>query len=229
MSNEEEEITNFYTRQATRTYCPDYETVVRVTNPQDEIQLNQDMFADLYLRSKVVVKGNTTLEVFGLNPVSEPMVVEAGSVRSWVTPDEISSPNPSPQERIDITVDGKIHLHGYEIATRHAFPGESINVVLYWEALQPITRNKQVFVHLSDDSLRAQHDGAPECDVSPTTHWEVGDTIRDTHIIKLPPDIQPGSYVVSAGLYDLLTLERMDIPNDEDDAIELTKITIAGE
>ena len=81
-------------------------------------------------------------------------------------------------------------------------------------------------MHLIGEELLAQHDGAPECAMNPTTHWEVGEIVRDPHILPIPDEIHPGRYSVQIGMYDLLSEIRLDIPGDTDNSFELTEISI---
>lgn len=48
----------------------------------------------------------------------------------------------------------------------------------------------------------AQHDGVPADGTRPTGGWAVGEVITDRHVLKLPADIAPGTYLLIAALYN---------------------------
>ena len=125
----------------------------------------------------------------------------------------------------------QIELAGFAATT--AKPGESLDVSLYWQALQPIDDDYVVFVHVLNGAgeLAANHDGRPENGRFPTTSWLPGIVIPDTHTIILPDDLPPGDYQLKAGLYRPETGERLaavtaDGISPADSAAILTTITI---
>ncbi|MCW5879325.1 MAG: hypothetical protein KIS91_00015 [Anaerolineae bacterium] len=62
--------------------------------------------------------------------------------------------------------------------------------------------NWSVFVHVSDDTLRGQSDGYPACGARPTSRWQRGDLIVDSHSVRIDPATPPGQYPLRVGLYD---------------------------
>ena len=121
-------------------------------------------------------------------------------------------PNPL---RIDLG--GKVRLAGYELATRVVRPGDTLELVLYWQALAPMDRNYTVFTQLLDDALRiwAQDDHQPLRGAYPTSRWAPGDVIRDVYRLKVRADAPPGVYRLEVGMYFLPTGERLyrsDVP-----------------
>ena len=74
----------------------------------------------------------------------------------------------------------------------------------------------------------AQADHRPLGNVYPTTLWPVGETIRESSDLFLPPDLSPGSYDLWAGLYLLETGERLPVQNDAsgENAIKLGVLTV---
>src|SRR5690606_25580933 len=105
----------------------------------------------------------------------------------WRTPRQVAPPHTSGEVTVGKTLGNHARLLGYTIEG-HPSPGATINLVLYWEALTPMERNYQVFVHLYDGNMWTQHDGAPDCDIQPTSGWEPGAIIRDAHLLQLPID-----------------------------------------
>ncbi|HEX2172779.1 MAG TPA: hypothetical protein VHL09_10085, partial [Dehalococcoidia bacterium] len=85
-----------------------------------------------------------------------------------------------------------------------AAPGTSVPVSLHWRALAPIEADFTVFVHLTDGAGQraAQDDAPPARGARPTSTWPVdGSRVIDLHWLDLPPDLTPGVYEVSVGLY----------------------------
>jgi MFS family permease len=227
-SNEEEEITNWYLSQAPRTHCPDLVTFIEVDNIQDEIPYDPDWLNGRFLQSRVLVNGQKTMSIYGPEPAADVQIIEANNARRWVTPAEIRPPRFTGEHVVDVVLGDQVRLLGYDLDTRNAEPGGALAVTLYWEALTPMARNKQVFVHLFDGALWAQHDGAPECDINPTTRWEPGQIIPDTHFVSLPDDMPTGPKPLLVGMYDLLTGERLSVPQTADNAIYLTDVDVRG-
>jgi len=225
-SNEEEEITNWYMSQAQRTHCSDYQTFVLASNVQDPVPYDPAVLDELSIHSRITVGGQTTIEIFGRQEVDSVKNIEALGSNRWVTPDELVPSMPSSVKPIDAVLGDEVRLIGYEISEDHLKPGEDLFVTLYWQAISPMTRNRQVFVHLNNGELIAQHDGAPECALNPVIRWEPGQIIPDTHIVTLPDNLPGGSISVFAGMYDLLTEERLSVPGYEDNAIYLTEIIV---
>jgi hypothetical protein len=225
-SNEESEITDWYMSQAERTFCPDFSSFIQVDNAQDPIPFNQETLKEKQLQMEITVGGEPTMEIFGSKFIEKVNSVVRTKVRRWVRPEEIAPQKYGGEHPVDIVLGNKVRLIGYDLRPQVVSPGGKIILTLYWEALKPFERNKQVFVHLYDGEMRAQHDGAPSCSQNPTTHWEVGEIIRDSHIIELPEDMPSGPMPILVGMYDLLNGVRMDVPGTVNNAIKLTRIEV---
>ena len=141
-------------------------------------------------------------------------------------------PSPSPTVVELGTVFGnQIMLQGFAAtstsgSTANVSPGQSVCLILQWQALEKITTDYTVFIHLAgpnnpatNSPLWAQHDSPPMHNISPTSTWDVGDVIQDPHRIIIPPDIPPGQYTIQAGLYNSFTGERlpMQLSNGQTD------------
>jgi hypothetical protein len=122
----------------------------------------------------------------------------------------LSSP-PANYTQAGQTLAQRIRLVGYRVDTSEAHAGGSIQLVLYWKALNPIETNYQVFTHLYDGRLWGQHDGAPGCAMQPTTLWEPGRIVRDEHVIPIAPSTPVGDIPLLVGMYSLYTKERLPV------------------
>jgi hypothetical protein len=109
----------------------------------------------------------------------------------------------------DISWSGAIKLDdwGVELAD------DMLYVTLVWESLVEMTRDYTVYVHLLDSngSLVSQLDRPP--DGYPTSDWTPGEIVQDRYQISLPPDIQPGRYIIQSGFYHFPTQERLGEPH----------------
>jgi hypothetical protein len=90
--------------------------------------------------------------------------------------------------------------------------GDTLTLTLAWQSRQPLDVNLTIFVHLAptpDSPPVAQEDAQP-CDNSyPTTWWTPGEIIEEYRRIVIPPGAPPGEYVVTTGIYDLATSQRL--------------------
>ncbi|MBN1219513.1 MAG: hypothetical protein JXM69_11330 [Anaerolineae bacterium] len=98
------------------------------------------------------------------------------------------------------------------------------NLVLIWQAAQPLAQNYVIFVHLLDaeGKLLAQADGVPYAGLYPLPHWRPGQVITDTRSLAalLPDDGQ--FEAIAIGIYNPATGERLaaatatgnSLPND---------------
>ncbi len=125
-------------------------------------------------------------------------------------------------------LEDKTQLAGYHVGTQFA-PGDPVNVTLYWFSLAPLTKNYKVFIHLADDagSVRAQHDGDPVGEFTPTTRWMPGELIVDRHVITLPADLPSGNYTLLAGMYDFETQQNL-IPTDDEARALGNRVRLGG-
>jgi 4-amino-4-deoxy-L-arabinose transferase-like glycosyltransferase len=225
-SNEEEEITNWYMAQSPRTHCPDFQTFLVSADAQDSIPYNQKWLKETHLQNRILVNGQPSIEIFGRESVGTVEEIEAVGRGLWLGPADLLPTLPAGMQPVGVTVGESIRLAGFDLNSKEAFPGGNLVITLYWEALAPIEQNNQVFVHLFDGELYAQHDGAPECDINPTTRWEPGQIISDTHIVELPDDMPIGSIPLLVGMYDLLSGERLTIKGADDNALYLSDVVI---
>jgi len=127
---------------------------------------------------------------------------------------------------------GKVTLLGYDLPDRFPQPGSRLRVVLYWQAQTTMTRDYTVFAHLLDGEgrLRAQHDGQPQAGHYPTSIWAPGEIVRDAFDIAIPPDTPVGTYQLRVGMYDLATMERLEVregpPGVADNSILLSEVVV---
>jgi len=93
-------------------------------------------------------------------------------------------------------------LIGYSSSRQMARPGDTVDIDLYWKALNEMTINYQIFVHLQaeDGFLVSQSDKINPGDF-PTRRWPPDKYVLDRHQITIPEGRQPGDYTISVGLW----------------------------
>jgi hypothetical protein len=124
-------------------------------------------------------------------------------------PPDISPTPLIPDHTARFKMEDEIELVGFDTPERIE-PGDTLRVTLYWHALQSISTNYKIFVHLqtSNGQLLAQDDSLPVHWSYPTEHWQPGEYVRDEHLLSIDPATPRGEYVLSVGLYDAATGER---------------------
>lgn len=67
-----------------------------------------------------------------------------------------------------------------------------------------------VLVHIYDsaDRLISIQDAYPLLGMSRTDTWQAGDIWRDVHYLRIPPELAPGEYTITIGLYYPADLSR---------------------
>lgn len=114
------------------------------------------------------------------------------------------------RHKTDIVFQDMFRLTGYNAKAENA--GTEVEITLYWQAMAKPDFNYSAFVHLIDgsDQLVGQKENAPGEERSyPPNAWWQGDIIADTHVIKLSPPLQPGTYRFRVGLYNWATGEPL--------------------
>ncbi|MCL4545081.1 MAG: hypothetical protein M1118_10875 [Chloroflexi bacterium] len=100
-----------------------------------------------------------------------------------------------------------------------AVAGDTIDVALLWRALHPTTAPYTVFVHLLNASgqLVATGDGLPDFGAAQTDTLLPGSQVSDVHALALPSTLPPGTYRLTAGLYNHATGVRLATTAGETD------------
>jgi hypothetical protein len=118
---------------------------------------------------------------------------------------------PVPTLPTPLRLDPVADLVAVELEGGEVQPGETLPVVLYWQAVAPVDTSYTVFVQAIDQGGRkaGQVDRVP-CDGGcPTTTWRPGDLVGERYDLLLDSGAPPGRYELIAGMYDLATGERL--------------------
>lgn len=136
---------------------------------------------------------------------------------------------PSVQYPMQADLGGKVEFLGYDLDESRVVRGESITLTLYWRALTEMEVNYHVFVHLLDrgGEIWAQKDGPPAEGSRPTAGWVKEEVIRDEYQIALEGEIPAGEYLLTAGIYNPVSGERLPVLI-EGGRVQGDRITLAG-
>jgi hypothetical protein len=112
---------------------------------------------------------------------------------------------------VNVRLDDHIQLDGYELSSGEIQPGEPLMITLLWHSDGPLADDYHVFVHLlsTDGALAAQHDSVPAYGTRPVSTWRPSEQIRDEHMLFTDAGLPQGTYELSAGMYDGLTVARV--------------------
>jgi hypothetical protein len=152
---------------------------------------------------------------------------------------------------VQVTLGERIQLVGYVLETESSVqssglceppqflervtlqPGERLYLTLIWQPLSQIADDYTVFSHLysEDGRLWGQKDSQPVGGSYPTSRWQLGEAIVDRYEILLDAEAPGGEYLLTAGMYDLVTGDRLPVAGDDEflmdqDRILLTTISV---
>ncbi|MCX7840743.1 MAG: hypothetical protein N2559_15015, partial [Anaerolineae bacterium] len=110
---------------------------------------------------------------------------------------------------------------------RQVARGQTLPLDLIWRAERAVNESYTVFVHLVDAQghVVADADSPPFSGLYPTNRWQVGEVLRDRHLLKIPHDLAPGDYTIEIGMYVPATNARVSV-DDRADKIVLTTIRV---
>jgi 4-amino-4-deoxy-L-arabinose transferase-like glycosyltransferase len=217
-ANEEPLITSWYTRRAA--WCRDAADVYFITSVIHDIEnIPVDRIrAENHLMGRVWSDGRPVMEIYSRQPMAAPVdydLAELQGVFDAATQPDLSLwalEQPVPQVRVDALLGEGARLLGFD-APRQVAAGGALPLVLYWEPLAPFDRHYNVFAHIEveGENLWGQSDGTPACGRQPTTGWQPGQVVVDSHSLPVDSATPPGEYPLLVGLYDPMTGERLPV------------------
>ncbi|MEO8609772.1 MAG: DUF2142 domain-containing protein [Chloroflexota bacterium] len=130
---------------------------------------------------------------------SEMLTIGQVDLQPRTDPENLGVPNP-----IRINFDNQIELVGYEMTDLSPVAGDTVQLTLYWRALQKIEQDYKIFANILDPKTLTKYaasDGMPVDWNAPTTTWNSGEIIKDVHTLKVNPNTPPGIYETEIGWY----------------------------
>lgn len=106
--------------------------------------------------------------------------------------------------QVVFTLDEQFQLLGYDINRRDFRPGETLELGLYWYALEPSQIDYSSFVHVAPNAETppiAQQDKLHPGGRAVSEWWTPEGYIYDPYSLSLPADLAPGDYEIFVGLY----------------------------
>jgi hypothetical protein len=216
-SNEEPDVTTWYTRGAPRACDPQPEFYFLADDLVDPTEVPADVIASSYAQiGAVILPNQKQMQLLQQLPTSLRLdnLDDAAFAQAFDSTAMSTTFARSARGSIPLAANfgNIVRLIGYDLGTGRAYPGGRLPLTLYWQASDHIPASYHVFTHLESDSGPiAQADGIPACWRYPTDLWRPGQIIADQHAILIPPDIPPGLYPLQVGLYLPDTFERLDV------------------
>jgi hypothetical protein len=212
-SNEEPEVTTWYTRGAPRACDPQPEYYFIADDLIDPWPVDLDgVEAGYQVVGRLMLPNGKGLDIYQTHPSTTNLNQLSNDILARAF-DQTATPaafarSARGSQSVEVDLGGLVRLVGYDIDTRRAWPGGRLPVTLYWQAQTPISADYHVFVHLESDDVAesrpgiwGQADGRPVCWTYPTFDWRPGQIIADQHAISIRPDIPAGDYPVLVGMY----------------------------
>lgn len=111
-----------------------------------------------------------------------------------------------------------VRLRAFRLTHRREGMDAIFQLALYWEALGPLERDYQVFVHAYDPAMNllAQADHPPVNGFYPTSSWRPGEIIEDRAAFRVPLQVLKAGFSLAVGLYDLRSpADRLPVQTPE--------------
>ncbi len=140
----------------------------------------------------------------------------------------------TPQYLFGANWENQIRLLGYDLNKSAFQPGESVEITLYYEALEDIDQSYTAFVHLlgepdpdTGNSVWGQVDNIPCHNSLATNFWQKGDIVQDSVTVTISNEALPGSYFLVTGFYTWPDIVRLKTQL-AGDSVELRAVQVSG-
>ena len=218
-SNQEDLVTNWYTRGALRCPEPDFFIVARDVHEPHEII--PGVVDGRYLpAARMLREGEPQLWIYrrGIEaPIADYTFAQyaadfdqdlsAPLFRVGAPLDEVFTP-PHP---VEARLGDHFLLAGWDLDRKAVPSGGQALLTLYWRTLEPTPADYHVFVHVGQEANVAQQDSIPRCGQHPTYRWQQGEEVVDRYPLTITPDAPESSYPIRVGMYDMTNGERLPI------------------
>ncbi|NLE43211.1 MAG: DUF2723 domain-containing protein [Chloroflexi bacterium] len=106
--------------------------------------------------------------------------------------------NTAPTHELDVWVDERIHLVGFDLPNDSVRPGDPLTLVLYQHVEAPLTEIWMPYTRLGSVEARWTTDSRLL-----TPYWQPGEVVVERYEIPIPLDFEPGQYPLQLGYGDL--------------------------
>jgi hypothetical protein len=107
----------------------------------------------------------------------------------------------------------------------------TLHLTLYWRSEAPLEIDYTTFVHVRNEAgeIVAQKDQPPLEGRYPTSLWNPGEILASQIVVPMPSKLPPGRYDIVIGLYDFRTDQRLNVPDNPANEVQLTRVTISSD
>jgi hypothetical protein len=123
----------------------------------------------------------------------------------------------------------RIALRGVDVSNETPAAGDTMTLIMHWQALQPMIFSFTTFIHVLDSAgeVVAQSDVQPGQGQWLTTGWHKNEWITDQVSLALPPELSAGKYQIVVGWYQVETGQRLPLAdNERQDSVIIGTITV---
>lgn len=239
-SNQEDLVTNWYTRGAMR--CPDCDYFIVARDVEDWHAIIPGVIDGGYMPAMEIVRDGVP-QIWIYERGYQGDVVQyryedlaADFDRSLSRPVfQVGAPLDEqfdPSHQVGAHLGDSFDLVGWDLDHNVVRPGENAILTLYWRTVQPNPANHHVFAHIGDDNPVAQADSMPQCGLSPTYRWVQGQEVVDRYVLRVRSDAPDGVYPLRMGMYDINGGGRLHITdaqgNDVGSSLLLTTVRVGS-
>jgi hypothetical protein len=127
----------------------------------------------------------------------------------------------SPTHPLDIWVDGRVHILGYDLSGATVRAGERLQLTLYQSVTEPLEDYWMPYAQLGPFEARWTTDSRLN-----TPLWQPGEIVVEEYELPVPFDLPPGKYPLRLGYADL-SGGQAELPlSSGESAVELATITV---
>jgi hypothetical protein len=150
---------------------------------------------DYLLRVGVIAQDETVIGQLNLS-------AEEGTVTVGRPPEYPADEWVPVEHEARTALNADLGLIGYDYTSAARKPGESLPIVFYWRALNPVQDDYTLRLSLQGDGpgQYAGWEGTPVSGRYPTHTWQAGEVVRDPWLLRLPASLPGGTYDLSLTL-----------------------------
>jgi hypothetical protein len=134
---------------------------------------------------------------------------------------------PAVQTPVGAEFGGQMRLLGHDLTQT----ADALELTLHWQAVQAMTTDYKVFVHLFDpatETIVRQDDAMPLRNTYPTRWWAAGEVVSDAISLSLA-GVPAGQYRLAIGVYDPATSDRLAVIDSQGHPQPANRLILAQE